>query len=113
MSGNLDFTSNVAEIQSIRDAMAALKKSLTSFGKFMPKALVQKLIAKGVDIKLGGKEKELSLFFSDIVSFTSISESMGAEKLALHLSEYLNELSHIIMETGGMSHGINVSKTFG
>jgi adenylate cyclase len=101
MSGNLDFTSNVAEIQSIRDAMAALKKSLTSFGKFMPKALVQKLIAKGVDIKLGGKEKELSLFFSDIVSFTSISESMGAEKLALHLSEYLNELSHIIMETGG------------
>jgi adenylate cyclase len=101
MSGNLDFTSNVAEIQSIRDAMVALKKSLTSFGKFMPKALVQKLIAKGVDIKLGGKEKELSLFFSDIVSFTSISESMGAEKLALHLSEYLNELSHIIMETGG------------
>ena len=101
MSGNLDFTSNVAEIQSIRDAMAALKKSLTSFGKFMPKTLVQKLIAKGVDIKLGGKEKELSLFFSDIVSFTSISESMGAEKLALHLSEYLNELSNIIMDTGG------------
>ena len=101
MSGDLNFTSNVAEIQSIRDAMAALKKSLTSFGKFMPKALVMKLIAKGVDIKLGGKEKELSLFFSDIVSFTSISESMGAEKLALHLSEYLNELSHIIMETGG------------
>lgn len=101
MSGDLSFTSNVAEIQAIRDAMAALKKSLTSFGKFMPKALVMKLIAKGVDIKLGGKEKELSLFFSDIVSFTSISESMGAEKLALHLSEYLNELSHIIMETGG------------
>ncbi len=101
MSGNLEFTSNVAEIQAIRDAMAALKKSLNSFGKFMPKALVQKLIAKGVDIKLGGKEKELSLFFSDIVSFTSISESMGAEKLALHLSEYLNEMSHIIMDTGG------------
>lgn len=101
MSGSLDFTSNVSEIQSIRDAMASLKKSLNSFGKFMPKALVQKLIAKGVDIKLGGKEKELSLFFSDIVSFTSISESMGAEKLALHLSEYLNELSHIIMETDG------------
>lgn len=101
MSGNLNFTSNVSEIQSIRDAMAALKRSLTSFGKFMPKTLVQKLISKGVDIKLGGKEKELSLFFSDIVSFTSISESMGAEKLALHLSEYLTELSHIIMETGG------------
>jgi len=101
MSGNLDFTSNVYEIQAIRDAMAALKKSLNSFGKFMPKSLVQKLISKGIDIKLGGKEKELSLFFSDIVSFTSISESMHPEKLALHLSEYLNELSHIIMNTGG------------
>lgn len=101
MSGNLDFTSNVYEIQAIRDAMDALKRSLNSFGKFMPKALVQKLISKGVDIKLGGKEKELSLFFSDIVSFTSISEALTAEKLSLHLSEYLNELSHIIMNTGG------------
>jgi adenylate cyclase len=101
MSGNLDFSSNVSEIQAIRDAMASLKKSLNSFGKFMPKALVQKLISKGVDIKLGGKEKELSLFFSDIVSFTSISENMTAEKLALHLSEYFSEMSNIIMNTGG------------
>jgi adenylate cyclase len=101
MSGEIDFKSNVYEIQSIREAMAALKKSLSAFGKFVPKALVQKLIAKGGDIKLGGKEKELSLFFSDIVSFTSISENMPPEKLALHLSEYLNELSHIIMQTGG------------
>lgn len=101
MSGNLAFKTNVHEIQSIRDAMIALQKSLNSFGKFMPKALVQKLISKGVDIKLGGKEKELSLFFSDIVSFTSISESLPADKLSLHLSEYLNELSNIVMNTGG------------
>lgn len=97
----LKINSNIAEIKMMLDAISAMRASLQSFGKFVPKVLVRRLMQKGTEIKLGGKSSELTLFFSDIQGFTSISETMSPDKLVLHLSEYFNELSSIIVETNG------------
>jgi adenylate cyclase len=56
---------------------------------------------KGTEVKLGGKTCEVTMFFSDIQGFTTISEGMPADKLVLHLSDYLNELSSIIVDSNG------------
>lgn len=97
----LDIKSNISEIKMMIDAISAMRTSLQSFGKFVPKVLVRRLMQKGTEIKLGGKLSEVTMFFSDIQSFTSISEGMQADKLVLHLSDYFNELSKIIVETNG------------
>ncbi|MDR0625483.1 MAG: adenylate/guanylate cyclase domain-containing protein [Holosporales bacterium] len=97
----LDIKSNIAEIQMMLDAISAMRASLQSFGKFVPKVLVRRLMQKGTEVKLGGKTCEVTMFFSDIQGFTTISETMVAEKLVLHLSDYLNELSAIIVECNG------------
>lgn len=96
-----DITSNISEIKMMIESISAMRSSLQSFGKFVPKVLVRRLMQKGTEVKLGGKLSEITMFFSDIQGFTSISEKMAPDKLVLHLSDYFNELSKIIVETNG------------
>jgi adenylate cyclase len=97
----LEIKSNILEIKMMIDAITAMRFSLQSFGKFVPKVLVRRLMMKGTEVKLGGKMSEVTTFFSDIQGFTTISEKMSADKLVLHLSDYFNELSKIIVDTNG------------
>ncbi|MEE2775050.1 MAG: adenylate/guanylate cyclase domain-containing protein [Pseudomonadota bacterium] len=45
--------------------------------------------------------KKLTIFFSDIVGFTSISDELESEELTNLLNFYLNEMSHIVLRHGG------------
>lgn len=93
--------SGISEIQLLQNSISTMRRSLSSFGKFVPRSLVRKLIDKGIDVKIGGKNKKLTIFFSDIAGFTTVSETYPADKLMVHLSEYFEELTSIITETNG------------
>ena len=54
---------------------------------------------KGISIKSG--RKKLTIFFSDIVSFTNITEQLEPEELTALLNYYLNEMSELALEYGG------------
>lgn len=99
--GKLEIKTFIKEISLVSTAMNKLKTGIQSFSKYVPYSLVKQLIEKGQDVSLGGKRSELTVFFSDIVGFTTISEKMRAESLMLHLSEYLNELTNIILQNNG------------
>lgn len=53
------------------------------------------------EVKLGGERRQVTLFFSDIAGFTTISEKMDPEELVRFLSIYLKEESDIIMNLKG------------
>ncbi len=93
--------SNLQEISQMDDALRAMKEGLNSFSKFVPKTLVQRMIASGQEAKLGGERKRLTFLFSDIEGFTTISEKTPSDILIKHLSEYLSELSTIIIHHHG------------
>ena len=78
-----------------------MKTSLRSFRKYVPADLVRKLMQSGQEAKLGGEDRCLTIYFSDIADFTNISEAMRPNKLVEHLSEYLQALSEQILATGG------------
>ena len=59
-------------------------------------------------IRLGGEKKELSVLFSDIAGFTSISEQMDPERLVELLNQYLSAMTEIILHHRG-----NVNKYLG
>ena len=82
-------------------AMANMKVGLQSFKKYVPGQLVRQLIASGQEAKISGQRRELTVLFSDIADFTSISEALTPSQLAAQLSEYLNEVTDIIMEESG------------
>jgi adenylate cyclase len=94
-------SSPIREIQLMEDAVSAMKTGLRSFRRYVPATLVRQLIETGEDARLGGQTRELTLLFSDVTDFTARSEGMPPQELMVHLSEYLDEITRLIIEHGG------------
>jgi adenylate cyclase len=62
---------------------------------------VDELLKNPKMVRLGGEKNILSVLFSDIRGFTSISEKMTAELLVEHLNEYLQAMTDIVIESDG------------
>ncbi|UCF96956.1 MAG: hypothetical protein JSV89_17530 [Spirochaetaceae bacterium] len=93
--------SNIKEIDLMSSALLKATQGLKAFRKYVPADLVRQLIQRDQQVRLGGEKAELTIFFSDIRAFTTISEDMQPEQLMIHLSEYFNYLSQIIMSEHG------------
>jgi len=71
------------------------------FGKFVSSKVVDRLVARPDQLKLGGEKAELSVLFSDLSGFTTLSETMTSDVLLTLLNSYLNEMSELIYEREG------------
>jgi adenylate cyclase len=65
------------------------------FGKYVSPSVVDQILQNPPE--LGGVDKELSVFFSDIRGFTTLSESMTPQELINHLNRYLTAMTDVIM----------------
>ncbi len=97
----VDIKASLYEIKTLVNAMASMKVGLQSFKKFVPSQLVRQLMETGLEASASGQRREVSIFFSDVADFTTISEAMKPSELASHLTEYFNEMTNIIMENQG------------
>jgi len=93
--------SSIREISQMSDSLFNAAAGLTAFKKYVPADLVRNLIATGQEANVGGIPKHLTVFFTDIAGFTSISEKSAPDFLMQHLSEYFDNLSNIIMKNNG------------
>jgi adenylate cyclase len=73
------------------------------FQSYLSPDLVAKLIKDPSLLKLGGEEKELSIMFTDVRGFTSISEHYGKDVQGLTsiMNRYMTAMTRTILETGG------------
>jgi adenylate cyclase len=93
--------SYIKEIYIMQSAMMGMRGGLAAFAKYIPRDLVRELIQEGQEASLGGTEKDLTVFFSDITGFTGITETFSAQELMIYLSEYLEKITEIIRDHGG------------
>ena len=93
--------SRIAETHALTDSLATTKSAVQAFSKFVPRALVQQLIQTGEGVELGGKSRDVTIMFSDVRNFTTVSEKMPPSILMLHISEYFDELTQIILSWNG------------
>jgi len=94
-------SSLVREVNDMADATDAMKSSLKSFGRYVPRDLVSEMLRTGTEAELGGEKKELTMLFSDIAGFTTIAERMEADELVEILAEYLEAMSGCIKDNSG------------
>jgi adenylate cyclase len=75
------------------------------FQHFAPPAVVKQLIARPGDLFLRGENREVTVLFSDIRGFTSLSNAQDMRddptRLTDHLNAYLSEMTEAITECGG------------
>jgi adenylate cyclase len=70
-----------------------------TFGRFLSPAMVEQVLSKEGGIKLGGDKRELTVLFSDIRGFTTLSEKLDPHVLLEFLNEYLTPMTDIIVSS--------------
>jgi adenylate cyclase len=82
------------------DGLKERDKLRTTFGKYMTAAVMEHLLAGKVS--LGGESLKVTILFTDIRSFTTISEKMDPQQLVALLNEYFTEMVGIVMQEDGV-----------
>jgi len=71
------------------------------FGQYVPPELVDKMAEDPEKYDMQGREEVLTVLFSDVRGFTSISEGLNARDLSLYINDYLTAMSLVIRERRG------------
>ncbi len=72
-----------------------------AFRQYLSPAVIEELLRNPERLRLGGERRTLSIFFSDLQGFTSISEGLDPETLTALLNDYLSAMTDIIQAEGG------------
>lgn len=72
-----------------------------AFSMYVAPAVVEEVIAHPERLKLGGERRDLTLLFTDLAGFTSISEALDAEQVANILNRHLSEMTEIVLHYHG------------
>lgn len=91
-----------SEIRLLRRRFDNMKTAIRSWGKYVPWPVVQLMMRKDAEANIEVSERKVTMFFSDIASFTTIVESMPPQKSLLLLSRYFQEMSKIVDQHGGI-----------
>jgi len=73
----------------------------TKLSKYLSPQIYNSIFVGDRDVKISTERKYLTIFFSDIVGFTSTSSSLETEELAKWLNSYLNEMAIIALKHKG------------
>jgi len=79
----------------------AKKKIKGAFKYYVTASVVNEMLKNPEKLKLGGEKKELTVLFSDIRGFTTISERLSSEMLVKILNEYLTDMTDIVFKYDG------------
>jgi len=72
-----------------------------AFAQYLSPEVISTLVEAPEKLRLGGESRVISVLFSDLEGFTSISERLGPEQLARFMNEYLGIISAEILDQGG------------
>lgn len=73
-----------------------------AFSKYVSEDVLHDLLADPSKIRLGGEERNATVFFSDVRGFTTLSEKMTPTQLTHFLNKYLTVMTNIILEKRGV-----------
>jgi adenylate cyclase len=91
----------LSELDSLSKALHRMAGSLTAFGLYVPADIVRSLIQQGIEPKLGGELREITVMFADLPGFTQLTEDYGPD-VAPFLTEFLTLATTAIHQEGGI-----------
>jgi class 3 adenylate cyclase len=101
LSRPIHTASRITEVHRMAVASENMRVGLLSFRRYVPAELVAELIRLRKEAVLGAEKRELTVLFADIAGFTSFTEKLPPEQLVSELSPYFDQMTQLILETGG------------
>ena len=99
--GRTDEKNSFLGILLMIEDISSEKRMKSTMSRYMDPGIADQLLEDGGDI-MGGQDTTATLLFSDLRSFTNITESLGAQGTVKLLNEYFEIMVECITEQGGM-----------
>jgi adenylate cyclase len=93
--------SSIREISVLSRAIDQLDSAVRSFAAFVPVGLVKQLLESDQKLELGGHSRFLTIFFSDLEAFSTLSEEVPSQDLLLRVSAYLQVVTKAVNQEHG------------
>ncbi len=78
------------------------KRQITGlFGQYVPSELVEEMSQHPESVSMEGESREMTILFSDVRGFTTISEGLDPKELTLLMNEFLTPLSRVVYKHRG------------
>ena len=87
--------------QIIEEKSAQLENLATRLAKYLSPQIYKSIFEDKQEVKSVHARKNLTIFFSDIIKFTDLTDTMEPEKLAKVINSYLSEMTTIAVKSGG------------
>jgi len=72
-----------------------------NFGQYVPAELVEEMVENGLEVSIGGESRELTVLFSDVRGFTTISEGLDPHELTTLMNVFLSAMTKVIHDNRG------------
>jgi len=105
--GTLDFSeapapkSFIREIYHLQNGVRLMSHSLRSFAAFVPVGIIRQLMETGKPLTLSGEARFLSIFFTDLENFSTISEHLTPDELIRQVSTYFEVVTTAVTQESG------------
>lgn len=99
---------NTRLVSELRQTNSVLENVSHQLAKYISPQLYRSIVGGEKNVTIQSTRKKLTIFFSDIVGFTEITDQLESEELTALLNEYLTEMSEIAEQ-----HGANFDKFIG
>ena len=93
--------SYVKEIRELGLTVNLAQRAIWSFGRFVPKEIVRRVVDNSISTELGGARQEITIVFTDVRGFTTIAESADPDVLMRQMSRYFTALTDAFLAEGG------------
>ena len=90
------------EVLDMRESYVYMVTGLKSFARYLDPEIMRILVKSKRQAQLGMGRADVTIFFSDIANFTTMAEQLEPETFMSLLTEYLDEMSKIIMAKRGV-----------
>ena len=97
----VEVNSSVEEVRTLANSVYRLRRVLESFSSYVPRAMVRQLMSSGVGTQLGVESRFLTMFFTDIEGFSTLSESEPSQQLLPRVSEYFSNVTGAVEREKG------------
>lgn len=105
---NLDFDkvtplghSRLAELDEVNSAFNSAAGALNAFSRYVPKQLVQNLVAEGMTGTRAIETRDMTIVFTDLAGFTGRAANLSAEETASFLAKYFETVSRQVVACNG------------
>jgi adenylate cyclase len=89
------------DVDAVLSGLERAKTAMRALGKYAPVDLVRELYEQNREPTLGGELRTLSILFTDIKDFTTVSEQLAPAELARHLGDYFEAMTAAVIKEGG------------